>query len=108
MDRDAGLHDAGFVPGNFLDGVPEDLGVVDAEAGDAGDTGVDDDVRAVVFPTDAAFNDGRVNAFAHVGVEGHQGQEAEVGRFRAFVGWFSSRSRALFQTVPGFEEVLCE
>lgn len=66
-----GLHYSGLVPGNFFNGVAEDLDVVDAEACDANDAGGEDDVCAVVFAADPAFDDGCVDAFANVGVEGH-------------------------------------
>ena len=41
------------MPGNVLDGVPEQLGVVDAERGDAADLGRADDVGRVVLAADA-------------------------------------------------------
>lgn len=88
--RDSGFHDSGFVPGDFFDGATEELRVVDAEACDTGDAGRDDDVRAVVFPSHTTFDDCRIDAFADVGMEGHQGEEAKVGRFGGIVGWFSS------------------
>ena len=42
-----------LVPGNVLDGVPEQLGVVDAQRGDAADLGQADDVGRVVLAADA-------------------------------------------------------
>ncbi len=88
--RYTGFHDSGFVPGDFFNGVTEELRVVNAEASDTGDAGRNDDVRAVVFTSNATFDDRRIDAFADVGMEGHQGEEAKVGRFGGFVGWFSS------------------
>lgn len=103
-----GLHDAGFVPGDFFDGGAEDGGVVDAEAGDAGDGGADEDVGAVVFAADAAFNDGCVDAFGHVGVECHEGEEAEVDGFGAGVCGLPGGACGVFEAVPYLEKVLCE
>lgn len=47
--------------------------MIDSETRDAGDGGRDEDVGAVVFAADAAFDYGRVDALAHVGVVSHQG-----------------------------------
>ena len=41
------------MPSNVLDGVAEQLGVVDAEGGDAADLGPPDDVGGVVLAADA-------------------------------------------------------
>ncbi|KAI4142366.1 MAG: hypothetical protein L6R39_004960, partial [Caloplaca ligustica] len=60
-----GFHDAGLVPGDFFNGVAEELGVVYAEACDAGDGGMGKDVCAVVFTADAAFDDCYVDVLAH-------------------------------------------
>ncbi len=45
--------------------------MIDSQAGDAGDCGVDEDVGAVVFTADAAFDNRRVDALAHVGMVCH-------------------------------------
>ena len=47
--------------------------MVDAETGDGGDGGGDEDVGAIVFAADAAFDYGCVDGFGQVGVEGHEG-----------------------------------
>lgn len=42
-------------------------------------------------------------------MEGHEGEEAEVGWFGGFVGWFFSPcSGGVFESIPYFEEVFCE
>ena len=70
---DGAFHDAGFVPGDFFDSRAQHGGVVDAEAGDAGHGGGVEDVGAVVGAADTAFDYGGVDAFGHVGVQGHEG-----------------------------------
>lgn len=65
------FHYAGFVPGDLLDGVAEELDVVDAKTCNSCDRRVGDYVGAVVFSANATFNNGSVDLFTYVGVEGH-------------------------------------
>lgn len=102
------FHYASFVPGDLLDGVAEELDVVDAKTCNPSDRRVGDHVGAVVFSADATFNNGSVDLFTYVGVEGHEGKEAEIGRFGGFVGGLPLCSRAFFKLVPSFPKVLGE
>lgn len=69
----AGLHDAALMPGDFFNGIAQHGCVIDSQTCDAGDGGPDEDVGAVVFTADAAFNYSRIDSLAHVGMIGHQG-----------------------------------
>ena len=68
------------MPGNVLDGVPEQFGVVDAERGDAADLGPPDDVGGVVLAADADLHDGHVDLLHAEDVDGEDGEELEVLR----------------------------
>ena len=65
------------MPGNVLDGVPEQLGVVDAQRSDAADLGQADDVGRVVLAADADLRykdtthkqDFRKGTFFHLKIE---------------------------------------
>lgn len=100
------FHYAGFVPGDLFDGVAEELDVVDAKTCNPSDRRVGDYVGAVVFSANATFNNGSVDLFTYVGVEGHDCKEAEVGGFGGLVGGLPLCSRTLFKLVPSFPKVL--
>ena len=68
------------MPSNVLDGVAEQLGVVDAEGGDAADPGPPDDVGRVVLAADADLHDGHVDPLHAEDVDGQDGEELEVLR----------------------------
>ena len=68
------------MPSNVLDGVSEQLGVVDAERGDAADPGPPDDVGGVVLAADAHLHYGDVDPLRAEDVDGEQGEELEVLR----------------------------
>ena len=74
---------AHLVPGDFLDGVAEQLGVVDAERGDAADPRPPDDVGGVVLAADAHL---RHSDVSHVIVKpGRLTDEAPTLKFASSV-----------------------
>lgn len=96
------------MPGDLFDSIAEELDVVDTKACDTGDRRVHYDVGAVILSADTAFDDRCVDFLAHVGMKGHQCQETEVRGLGGLVRRLSSRSCALFQSVPDLKEILCE
>ena len=68
------------MPSNVLNGVSEQLGVVDAERGDAADPWHPDDVGGVVLAADAHLHYGDVDPLRAEDVDGEQGEELEVLR----------------------------
>ena len=63
-----------------------------------------DDVGGIVLAANTALDDCRVDAFAEVGVESHECQEAEVDRFRT--GREVKAGCGSFETVPDIEEIV--
>ena len=106
--RDGGFHDPGFVPGDFVDGFAEHVGVVDAQGGDGRDGGGEDNVGAVIFAADTAFDDSGLDTLRQVGVEGNKGEEAEVDWFAGGVCGEALGASSIFEAVPDLEEVFCE
>lgn len=108
--RDRRLEDAGLVPCNAVNGVAQHGRVVDAQTRDSAHARVYEDVGGVVFPADTAFNDCNVYAFADVGVQSHESQEAEVdglGLGGLWVGMAFVSGRC-FEPVPRLEKILCK
>ena len=68
------------MPGDGLDAIPQDVGVVNAQGGDGGEDGLADDVGVVVGAADAHLHDGHVHALVVEDVVGEDGEELEVGR----------------------------
>ncbi len=96
------------MPCYFLDGVAKHVDMIDAQACDPCNSRGDDDVGGIIFPTDTAFNDCRVNPLTHVRVECHKGQETEVDGLRGGISWQALYPGRLFQAIPCFKEVLCK
>ena len=93
--RSAGLHDPTLVPCDFPNGVSQHGRVVDSQASDARHCRFDQDVRAVVFTANAAFDYRGVDVFAHVRVVCHEGQEPEVGGFSSKICRLALGSRSI-------------
>ena len=100
------FHDARFMPGYLFNGVPKKGGMIDAEACDAAGCWRVYNVCAVVLSANAAFNDCRVDPFADIGMEGHEGKVTKVDWFSGCVGGFALSSRLALQSIPHLKEVL--
>ena len=91
----ASFHYSTLMPRNFLNGISQHSRVIDPQARDASDSRLDQDVRAIVFPTNAAFNYRSVDTLAHVRMICHQRQEPEVGWLRGYIWRLAFRRRGL-------------
>lgn len=74
------FQDAGFLGGDLLDGVPEELGVVEADVHDRADLRMGDDVRRVEAATHADLEDDERAVLLLEPAEGHRGDHLEVRR----------------------------
>ena len=99
------LHNSRFVPGDLLDCIAEDCGVIDAQGGDGGDCWANKDVGGVILSTHTAFNNGSIDAFGEVGVEGHECEKAEVGRFGSQIWGLRALASRRFESIPRLKEV---
>ena len=74
------LQDAGFFRGDLLDGVPEELGVVEADMHDGADLWRGDDVRRIEAATHTDLEDDERAVLLLEPAEGHRGDHLEVRR----------------------------
>ena len=79
----ARLQDAGFFRGNLLDGIPEKLGVVEADVHDGTDLRSGDDVRRVEATAHADLKHDEIAVLLLEPAEGHRGDHLEVRRLLA-------------------------
>lgn len=93
--RSAGLHDPALMPCDLVNGFSQHGRVVDSQASDARHGRFDQDVCAIVFAANAAFDYRRVDILAHVRVVCHEGQEPEVGRFGSKICGLALGSRGI-------------
>ena len=79
----ARLQDAGFFRGDLLDGIPEKLGVVEADVHDRADLRRGDDVRCIEATAHADLEHDEIATLLLKPAEGHRGDHLEVGRLLA-------------------------
>ena len=68
------------MPGDVPDGVAQETGVIQPEAGDPCDHGPLDDVGAVILAPDTHLDDRHVHCLGPEDVEGQDGEKFKVGR----------------------------
>ena len=82
-NRDAWLDDAGFLCGDLVQCIAQELHVVHADVGDDAELG-DDDVGAVQATAQSDFDDGDVDLLFGKVVEGHRCRQFKEGRMERF------------------------
>lgn len=105
--RDVRLEDTGLVPGDFIDCVAQHGNMVDSQARNSSDAGLDEYVCTVELASNTALDDSSIDTLADIRMQCHQGQEAEVDRLGVLacgIGMASSFCGS-FESVPRLEEV---
>ena len=74
----ARLQDAGFFRGDLLDGVPEELGMVETDVHDRADLRSGDDIRRIEATAHADLEDDEIAVLLLEPAEGHRGDHLEV------------------------------